>query len=245
MVWPRDRHKFGICLWFHHLGHWFSPPWLGCGTHPGSCRCRFHDRLSDQYHSKSDPWAHGHHRLRVCPSLSAISSLPDHPSSNSTRAATYHVIINTLKGLGRTKMDAAFGLVGLFSLYAIRMTCDYLSRRYPRRGLHCPYVLRVTPSNYYHSDKMFFFISAFRSAFVIVVLTLASWLYTRHRKSAKGTYPIKILQNVPRGLKHVGTPNIDSQLLSALAPKLPVATIIMLLEHIAISKCKLVHKTTF
>jgi len=92
---------------------------------------------------------------------------------------------------------------------------------------------------------MFFFISAFRSAFVIVVLTLASWLYTRHRKSAKGTYPIKILQNVPRGLKHVGTPNIDSQLLSALAPKLPVATIIMLLEHIAISKCKLVHKTTF
>jgi MFS superfamily sulfate permease-like transporter len=54
---------------------------------------------------------------------------------NSTRAATYHVIINTLKGLGRTKKDAAFGLVGLFSLYAIRMTCDYLSRRYPRRGL--------------------------------------------------------------------------------------------------------------
>ncbi|KAI9457743.1 sulfate permease [Lactarius psammicola] len=135
-----------------------------------------------------------------------------------TRAATYHVVINTLKGLGRTKKDAAFGLVGLFTLYAIRMTCDYLSRRYPRRA------------------KLFFFISAFRSAFVIVVLTFASWLYTRHRKSAKGTYPIKILQNVPRGLKHVGTPNIDSQLLSALAPKFPVATIILLLEHIAISK---------
>ncbi|KAH9171499.1 sulfate permease [Lactarius sanguifluus] len=135
-----------------------------------------------------------------------------------TRAATFHVIINTLKGLGRTKKDAAFGLVALFFLYAIRMTCDYLSRRYPRRA------------------KIFFFISAFRSAFVIVVLTFASWLYTRHRRSAKGTYPIKILQNVPRGLKHVGSPNIDSQLLSALAPKLPVATIIMLLEHIAISK---------
>lgn len=139
-------------------------------------------------------------------------------SGFDTRAAMYHVIINTLKGLGRTQKDAAFGLVALFALYAIRMTCDYLSRRYPRRA------------------TTFFFISAFRSAFVIVVLTFASWLYTRHRKSAKGTYPIKILQNVPRGLKHVGTPNIKSQLLSALAPKLPVATIILLLEHIAISK---------
>ncbi|KAH8983554.1 sulfate permease [Lactarius hatsudake] len=135
-----------------------------------------------------------------------------------TRAATYHVVINTLKGLGRTKKDAAFGLVALFFLYAIRMTCDYLSRRYPRRA------------------KIFFFVSAFRSAFVIVVLTFASWLYTRHRRSAKGTYPIKILQTVPRGLKHVGAPHIDSQLLSALAPKLPVATIILLLEHIAIAK---------
>jgi solute carrier family 26 (sodium-independent sulfate anion transporter), member 11 len=56
---------------------------------------------------------------------------------NSTRAATFHVIINTLKGLGRTQKDAAFGLIGLFTLYAIRMTCDYLSRRYPRRGSSC------------------------------------------------------------------------------------------------------------
>lgn len=136
----------------------------------------------------------------------------------NTRAATYHVIINTLKGLGRTQKDAAFGLVGLFFLYATRMTCDYLSRRYPRRA------------------KVFFFISAFRSAFLIVVLTLASWLYTRHRKSKKGTYPIKILGTVPRGLKDVGTPHIDSRLLSALAPKIPVATIILLLEHIAIAK---------
>lgn len=52
----------------------------------------------------------------------------------STRAATYHVIINTLKGLPRTTKDAAFGLFGLFFLYAVRITCDYLGRRYPRRG---------------------------------------------------------------------------------------------------------------
>jgi sodium-independent sulfate anion transporter 11 len=85
---------------------------------------------------------------------------------------------------------------------------------------------------------MYFFISAFRSAFVIVVLTFASWLYTRHRRSRKGTYPIKILGTVPRGFQHVGSPNIDSRLIAALAPKIPVATIILLLEHIAIAKCR-------
>lgn len=85
---------------------------------------------------------------------------------------------------------------------------------------------------------MFFFISAFRSAFVIVVLTFASWLYTRHRKSKKGTYPIKILGTVPRGFQDVGAPNINSSLIKALAPKLPVATIILFLEHIAIAKCR-------
>ncbi|KAL4251638.1 SLC26A/SulP transporter family protein [Abortiporus biennis] len=135
-----------------------------------------------------------------------------------TRAATYKVIINTLKGLPRTKLDASFGLVALFFLYAIRITCDWLGRRYPRR------------------QRIFFFLSVFRNAFVILVLTIASWLYCRHRKSSSGKYPIKILQDVPRGFKHVGTPNIDKNLVSALASELPVATIILLLEHIAISK---------
>lgn len=77
-----------------------------------------------------------------------------------------------------------------------------------------------------------------RNAFVIVVLTIAAWLYVRHRKNAKGKYPIKIIQTVPRGFQHVGQPVIERALLSALAGKLPVATIILLLEHIAISKCE-------
>ena len=73
---------------------------------------------------------------------------------------------------------------------------------------------------------------------MIVALTFTSWLYTRHRRSKNGAYPIKILQTVPRGLKDVGSPNIDNSLVSALIPKLPVATIILLLEHIAIAKCR-------
>ncbi|KAJ3990017.1 sulfate transporter family-domain-containing protein [Lentinula detonsa] len=136
----------------------------------------------------------------------------------NTRASTYLVIIDTLKGLPLTTRDAAFGLTGLFALYAIRILCDTCSKRFPRRA------------------RVFFFISVFRNAFVIVVLTIASWLYTRHRGGTKGKFPIKILGTVPAGLQHVGQPTIDPELVSALAGELPVATIILLLEHIAISK---------
>lgn len=136
----------------------------------------------------------------------------------NTRAATFHVIINTLKGLPRTTLDAAWGLSGLVGLYIIRIACDRLSKRFPRRS------------------RLLFFVSVSRNAFVIIVLTIAAWLYCRDHKSKSGKYPIKILQTVPRGLQHVGPPIIDSQLVKALAPELPVATIILLLEHIAISK---------
>ena len=80
--------------------------------------------------------------------------------------------------------------------------------------------------------------SVFRNAFVIVILTIASWLYARDRRSADGKYPIRILQEVPRGFKHLGQPTIDPELVKALLPELPVATIILFLEHIAISKCE-------
>jgi len=139
-------------------------------------------------------------------------------SGFDTRAATFKVIINTLKGLPRTTLDAAWGLTGLFALYAIRMTMDWLTKRYPRR------------------ERLWFFISVFRHAFVILILTLAAYLYCHPRKSSSGKYPIKILLTVPRGLKHVGPMSLDTKLVSALASKLPVATIILLLEHIAISK---------
>ncbi|KAI0797755.1 sulfate permease [Abortiporus biennis] len=139
-------------------------------------------------------------------------------SGFDTRAATYKVIINSLKFLPKTRLDAAFGLTGLVSLYLIRFVCDRLTRRYPRRA------------------RVFFFLAVFRNAFVIIILTFASWLYTRHRKDSHGKFPIKILQDVPRGFKHLGQPILDPELIKALASELPVATIILFLEHIAISK---------
>lgn len=158
---------------------------------------------------------------------------------HSTRAEPYKVIINTLKGLPRTKLDAAWGLTGLFSLYAIRFACDWATKKWPRRRKLYPSTncLHGVPHSFPILGQVFFFISVFRNAFVLIILTLASFLYCRHRKSSSGKYPIKILQNVPRGFQHVGAPVIDGDLLSALASEIPVATIILLLEHIAISKC--------
>lgn len=49
--------------------------------------------------------------------------------------------------------------------------------------------------------RTFFFMSILRNGLILVILTIASWLYTRHRKTAKGAYPIKILQTVPRGFQ--------------------------------------------
>jgi solute carrier family 26 (sodium-independent sulfate anion transporter), member 11 len=158
---------------------------------------------------------------------------------HSTRAATYLVIINTLKGLPRTTKDAAFGLFGLVFLYAVRMTCDHFARKYPRRG-ESPFHRRPKSADISTPlARIFFFISVLRNAFVVLILTIAAWLYTRHRMSKSGKTPIKILGPVPRGFQNVGSPHIDPKLVSALGSELPVATIILLLEHIAISKCAL------
>src|ERR1700722_8639468 len=113
----------------------------------------------------------------------------------------------------------------------------------PSEGVILGEVSSFTPESFRihdfdHSARLFFFISVMRNAFVLLILTLAAFLYTRHRKSKSGKYPIKILQTVPSGLKEVHQPHIDRKLLTALAGKLPLMTIIMVLEHIAISKCK-------
>src|ERR1700722_7501031 len=90
----------------------------------------------------------------------------------------------------------------------------------------------------YWLARLIFFVSVVRNAFALLILTIAARLYCRHRKSKSGKYPIKILETVPPGFQDVGRPHIDRKLVAALGSQLPVATIIMLLEHIAIGKCK-------
>ncbi|KUJ22430.1 putative sulfate permease 2 [Mollisia scopiformis] len=132
-----------------------------------------------------------------------------------TRAATYLVFINWLKGLPRTKLDAAIGLTALFLLYAIRSACKFAAKKYPTQR------------------KLIFFISTLRTAFVILLYTLVSWLVNRHHRKK----PLfKILSTVPRGFTAAKVPTIDISIIKIFTSDLPVLVIVLLIEHIAISK---------
>lgn len=98
----------------------------------------------------------------------------------NTRQETYLVIIETLKGLPNTKLDAAMGLSCLFGLYAIRIFCSYMGNRYPNKR------------------KMWFFISTLRMAFMTILYILVSYLVNRNVKKA-GDAKFKILGKVPSG----------------------------------------------
>lgn len=137
----------------------------------------------------------------------------------STNGAFYKIAVSFLKNLPNTEIDAAFGLPALAFLYLARWSCNAAARRWPRYA------------------KVFFFVSVFRSAFVIIVLTIASriWLGTYNVDTYKD-YPIKVIGLVPRGFDNMGQPALPTELLSSLGSNLPASVILLLLEHIAISK---------
>ncbi|CZS91584.1 probable sulfate permease 2 [Rhynchosporium agropyri] len=132
-----------------------------------------------------------------------------------TRAATYEVIINSFKHLPDTTLDAAMGLTALFLLYAIRSGCSLAAKKWPQK------------------QKMFFFIATLRTAFVILLYTMISWLVNRHHRKK----PLfKILKDVPRGFTAAAVPVVNTKIINIFASDLPSAVIVLLIEHIAISK---------
>ncbi|KAJ1791517.1 hypothetical protein LPJ59_004975 [Coemansia sp. RSA 2399] len=150
----------------------------------------------------------------------AMGQIPTLMGNNSvkaynTRAPTYLVFGNFFKYIGHCDINAAVGLTALFLLYAIRSACKYGTRRWPRY------------------EKAFFFASTLRTAFVILLYTLISYLVNRnHRDNPK----FSILGTVPRGFKHMNVPTVNSHILSAVAGKIPSAIIVLVIEHISISK---------
>ncbi|RDW95213.1 sulfate permease [Coleophoma crateriformis] len=151
------------------------------------------------------------------PSLMGIptKSSKTTPVFVNTREATYLVIINTLKHLGLSKLDAAMGLTALAILYIIRTVFNYAARKAPQHR------------------KFIFFLNTLRTAFVILLYTMISWLVNRHhRKSPK----FNILGSVPRGFQNIGVPVIDRNIVKAFASEIPVTVIVLLIEHISISK---------
>ncbi|KAJ5479750.1 hypothetical protein N7530_005259 [Penicillium desertorum] len=133
----------------------------------------------------------------------------------STRGATYKIIIDTLKHLPSAQMNAAMGLTALAMLYGIRSACNYGTKKKP------------------HKAKLFFFLSTLRTAFVVLFYTMISAAVNLHRRNHPA---FKLLGNVPRGFKAAGVPKIDVPIIKAFVSELPAAVIVLLIEHIAISK---------
>jgi hypothetical protein len=85
-------------------------------------------------------------------------------------------------------------------------------------------------------------------AFVILLYIMISWLANRNIKALHAAKPnmnkakFKILGKVPRGFQHAGAPKMDTELLSAIAPDIPVTIIVLILEHISRVSCCWLHE---
>lgn len=133
----------------------------------------------------------------------------------STRDPSYLVFIHTLQNLGKMKLDAAMGLTALTLLYLIRSACSWGAHRYPT------------------NQRLIFFISTLRTVFVILLYTMISWLVNKDHRTEPS---FKILQDVPRGFQHAGVPMLNASLIRSFLGDLPATVIVLLIEHIAISK---------
>ncbi|KAK6948661.1 hypothetical protein Daesc_010431 [Daldinia eschscholtzii] len=133
----------------------------------------------------------------------------------SPRDSTYMVIINSLKNLGTTDLNAAMGLTALTMLYTIRFSCTWAAKKFPNH------------------HKLFFFLSTLRAVFVILLYTMISWLVNMHRRDHPA---FAILKDVPRGFQHAAVPTVDSDIIRSFVGELPATVIVLLIEHIAISK---------
>jgi sodium-independent sulfate anion transporter 11 len=112
-------------------------------------------------------------------------------------------------------MDAAMGLTALGMLYGIRSACNYGTKKKP------------------HKAKLFFFLSTLHTAFVVLFYTMISAAVNLHRRNNPA---FKLFGNVPLGFKAAGVPKIDVPIIKAFVSELPAAVIVLLIEHIAISK---------
>ncbi|SCV00265.1 LAME_0G08592g1_1 [Lachancea meyersii CBS 8951] len=155
-----------------------------------------------------------------------VPALMGYNKKVNTRTSTYKVIISTLKHLPDTKLDAAFGLVPLIILYAWKWICNSGGPRLVER-----YCRRQRTAKAW--GGFFFYAQALRNAVVIIVCTAIAWGISHKRMKNP---PISLLGKVPSGLKDVGVMELPDGLLAKIAPELPASVIVLLLEHIAISK---------
>ncbi|KAJ5179524.1 hypothetical protein N7492_002734 [Penicillium capsulatum] len=136
-------------------------------------------------------------------------------SGFSTRDSTYMVIINSLKHLPTADINAAMGVTACAMLYIIRSFCTWGAKRWP------------------HKAKIWFFASTLRTVFVILFYTMISAAVNLHRRDNP---MFDLLGDVPRGFQNAAVPKMDPTVIKAYIGQLPAAVIVLLIEHIAISK---------
>lgn len=140
-------------------------------------------------------------------------------SDVGTRDGAYLSVIRSLKGLPRTSLDAALGLTALLFLYLIRFFFNWLAKKQP------------------HRQKLWFFCNTLRTVFIILLYTLISWLMNlnlpRHDPDASR---ISLIGDVPRGFTASGAPRLTPNIIGLFASNLPATVIVLLIEHISISK---------
>jgi solute carrier family 26 (sodium-independent sulfate anion transporter), member 11 len=137
----------------------------------------------------------------------------------NTRQAAYRVIIDSLKGLPRTKVDAAIGLSSIVLLYAIRFFCARMEKRDVKH------------------QKVWAIVSSLRMTFTMLLYTLISFLVNRNNTGPDSATPFRIVGHIERGFRHAGPPPLnDKDLVMLVLPELPAILIILVIEHIAIAK---------
>ncbi|KAG1068739.1 hypothetical protein G6F42_026344 [Rhizopus arrhizus] len=141
------------------------------------------------------------------PKLFGMQSVNPHDSA-------YLIFGNFFKYLPETRLDAAFGIIGLVWLYSVRWGTGYLTKKYPKH------------------EKIFFFANIMRNGVLVIFGTLIAFLINIGRD----TSPISILKTVPSGFTAMGVPTVDVNLVSEVAGTLPSVVIILILEHVAIAK---------
>jgi sodium-independent sulfate anion transporter 11 len=97
----------------------------------------------------------------------------------NTREAPYRVLINTFKGLDRTKLDAAIGITSLLMLFFIKYVCSKLETRNPSR------------------KRLWALLSSLRLTFTMLLFTFISWLV--HRNVPRGESKFRIVGVIQSG----------------------------------------------
>jgi sodium-independent sulfate anion transporter 11 len=133
----------------------------------------------------------------------------------NSRDPAIKILINILKNLGHMRIDAAFGISALVLLYGIKWICGSIAKRRP------------------HLKRKAFFISSMRAVTVIFLFTVISYAVNHNRKDHPKMHLIGF---IPRGFSVNSTPRIEKDMIGTILGQVPVAALVMLIEHISIAK---------